>query len=341
MLGLLALLAELTLRGAFDPRYAPRPDFEILHPSTVWANTPGLNHTYYGKDFSQHIATDGFGNRLDGLGPPGPEDSLLLLVGDSYTFGWGVSGDQTFAAYLDQRLARTRPGWRIVNLGVPGFSTLAMAQRLEDYLETIDRRRVKGILVLHADNDPVDNVLYLQYKTGFLVRSYPPRSPMSRSRLLNLLTRTWRTFSAPQVAGPKTHGQMVWEGVDWGAFEQLAPLETDLAATKKLRHLTPLQGKLLGRAVAQIQRACAGQNLPIHHLILYLGPESEVYAPAMQEAISGQPAYGNRLYQHGLMKLGSWDRAVWGHNRHSGGHFTPAYNRHCAKIMFELLQLER
>ncbi|MBT9584932.1 hypothetical protein IV102_16435 [bacterium] len=334
ILAALTLLTEIYLRWKLDPRYAPRPDFEILHPTTVWAPCPNLHYTYYGPDFSQHIITDPFGCRLDGLGPPGPDDSLLLLVGDSYTFGWGVSGDQTYAAYLDRLLSQARPGWRVVNLGVPGFSLLASAQRLQDYLHTVDRRRVRGVLVLHADNDPVDNVLYLHHKTGFLVRTYPPRSPTSPSRLINLLTRAWRDYTAPEGVGPKTQGPMLWAGVDWGRYEDMDPREIDLPGTKKARHLTPLQARLMRLGIDKIHRAL-GRDVSIHHLVLYLGPESEVYAPAMIEVFPQDfPAH-----YHGLMKPGSWDRSVRGHNQHSGGHFTPAYNEHCARVMFDLLQL--
>src|SRR6185503_7609103 len=123
----IGLAAEGMLRWRFDPRFAPRTDFEVPDVDTVWANAPNLNGRYYGPDFSMEIATDSAGNRLSSLGPPQSDDRLVVLVGDSYTFGWGVSTDETFAADLDHRLVALNRHYRVVNLGVPGFGTLAMS----------------------------------------------------------------------------------------------------------------------------------------------------------------------------------------------------------------------
>ncbi len=42
----------------------------------------------------------------------------ILVVGDSFVFGWGVENDETFVHRLDQQLA----GTEVVNLGVTGFN---------------------------------------------------------------------------------------------------------------------------------------------------------------------------------------------------------------------------
>jgi len=341
ILVMLGLATEFCLRRFLDPRYAPRPNFEAANASTVWANTADLHDTYYGSDFSQNIVTDGFGNRQDSLGAPGPEESLVVLVGDSYTFGWGVNGDESYPAYLDQRLADSRPGWRVVNLGVSGFGTLAYAQRLDDYLHTVDHRRVKAVLILHADNDPVDNVLYLLYKTGFMIRSFPQRSPRSQSRLINMLGQLCSSLDTLRAPRPLKTGKMIWQGVDWGNYERMnIARDTDLPLTKQSSQLTRLQEKLMRLGVERIHGACEGMNLPIHHLVLYLGAESKIYAPAMEAAFVNQNSHGNRIFYHGLMNPGGWDPNQPMHNDHSGGHFTPAYNRHCADIMLDLLGLE-
>lgn len=46
-------------------------------------------------------------------------DRRLLVLGDSYAFGQGVSLENRF----DSELARARPRWSIVNLGVMGYGT--------------------------------------------------------------------------------------------------------------------------------------------------------------------------------------------------------------------------
>jgi hypothetical protein len=54
----------------------------------------------------------------------------LVVIGCSFTFGWGVSDNETFAARLQQR----HPEWHVMNLGVPGYGTYQSLLRLEQLL---------------------------------------------------------------------------------------------------------------------------------------------------------------------------------------------------------------
>lgn len=326
MLGLVAG-GELFLRVRHSPRYAPRPPFDMLHPTQIFANRPGLHHTYYGADFHLHITTDDWGNRLDTLGAPAPEHGLVLLVGDSYTFGWGVSDDDTLAAALNQQL---RPqGLAVVNLGVPGFSTLAMAQRLREYLATIDPRRVRAIAVFHSDNDAVDNVLYLLYQNRFQEPFCRPWSAHTPSHLLNwALSKIYRPPGAGWQLGRS--GALQYRGRNYGQFEKLdLKSETDVLAGREKSSYTALQKELLRQGLLELNQLCPAGAL-IHHFVLYLGPHSGATEKAFAECY---PPPSPGVVVHGLIPLHGWPAEQPVHNAHRGGHYTPEFNRFLASYL--------
>lgn len=51
----------------------------------------------------------------------GPVRFRALAIGDSQTYGAGVTYDETFAALLESRLRETEPTAEVLNLGVPGW----------------------------------------------------------------------------------------------------------------------------------------------------------------------------------------------------------------------------
>ena len=71
-----------------------------------------------------------------------PTDCTIVLVGDSVTFGLGVSDGDTWANLV----ARELPGVQLVNAGVAGASITSVAA-------TIEATRADGYVYLIIDND--------------------------------------------------------------------------------------------------------------------------------------------------------------------------------------------
>ena len=70
------------------------------------------------------INAEGF--RDDEIAPSKPPGALrILCLGDSSTFGYGVTPDETYPAWLERSLARRFPGRRVevINAGVPGWES--------------------------------------------------------------------------------------------------------------------------------------------------------------------------------------------------------------------------
>ncbi|MEW6742554.1 MAG: GDSL-type esterase/lipase family protein [Planctomycetota bacterium] len=68
------------------------------------------------------------GLRDDEVTRPKPEGTFrILVIGDSYTYGWGVDQDETIPEQLRDNLERRYPGvvYDVLNAGVPAYDTAA------------------------------------------------------------------------------------------------------------------------------------------------------------------------------------------------------------------------
>ncbi len=115
---------------------APRPlagDWMEMQASTryLWQLAPD-----YRVPMGTGTATVNELGIRDGLlpQPKAHRERRLITLGDSGVFGWGVPDGQTWQEQLERLLLERFPGWRfeVVNMGVPGYSTVQSLRLLED-----------------------------------------------------------------------------------------------------------------------------------------------------------------------------------------------------------------
>ena len=133
-LGLTLAAAEWIARRALplDP-YEIVPDdpeaepIGVEHPTRGHALRPGFRGGFVHPDFAgEEVATNSQGFRDREPPTDKASDALhVTVLGDSVTFGTGVSFEETFSALLESHLAGdlTRPV-RVFNTGVPGYGPL-------------------------------------------------------------------------------------------------------------------------------------------------------------------------------------------------------------------------
>jgi len=95
--------------------------FVISHPTRGLALAPGYDNGVY------RVGLDGF----RGSEPAGDGPSILAL-GDSTTFGWGVAEDETYPAQLAEILHAAGRDVRVINAGVPGYTSSQVRIALEE-----------------------------------------------------------------------------------------------------------------------------------------------------------------------------------------------------------------
>ncbi len=79
-----------------------------------------------------------------------PQASVVLVLGDSITAGFGLRPEQAWPALLAQKT-----GWRVVNAGVNGDRSADASKRLD---ELLDQHRPAAVLVELGGNDMLRRV---------------------------------------------------------------------------------------------------------------------------------------------------------------------------------------
>jgi hypothetical protein len=114
------------------PFSQPQPSVHSYHPEAWWMLTPGVKEdlTFQqgarGTDtatshYAVHISNQGLRDRA--FGPKAPDEFRILLLGDSFTFGKGVSFDDTIGQHLERLANAKGAGARItvINGGTEGY----------------------------------------------------------------------------------------------------------------------------------------------------------------------------------------------------------------------------
>jgi lysophospholipase L1-like esterase len=187
------VMAELALRTVFTiPEVAnPLYSFHESDPVLGWRGKRDWTARFRRQDFDALIAhgPDGW-RRPDPPQPPNPTWRVLFL-GDSFTWGWGVSQGELFSDELQRRLPATAA---VFNRGINGFGTS------QEYLlmqRELAERKYDAVALMFFHNDVGDNVnpkrgrrpLYELDGERLVPRNQPPR------RLIHPLQRFLKDHS--------------------------------------------------------------------------------------------------------------------------------------------------
>ncbi len=115
-----------------------RPSVTRRHVAPAWDVTIRINSAGWRDDESA----------------PKAEDYVILGLGDSQAFGWGVELDQTFYSIVEKRLRKTRPT-RLIKADVPATATVDQVKVLERLMPIYHPHEV--MLAFFVGNDFVDN----------------------------------------------------------------------------------------------------------------------------------------------------------------------------------------
>jgi|GEM_PF-2367361 len=112
---LLHIACRLT-KGIWYPELRRRefPPLYNSDPVLRWRLRPDMNIRFTTGEFDTHIVTDAEGFRKESLGSAGKPRALV--IGDSFSFGWGVEPKDTFSAILSR--SHHIPA---SSKGIPGF----------------------------------------------------------------------------------------------------------------------------------------------------------------------------------------------------------------------------
>jgi lysophospholipase L1-like esterase len=152
---------ELTLRLFFPQTLVPTPvlgeRFSLPHPELGMRYVPGavwrFRHPEYIVEYA--INEDGFREPTSPAPQPSSPGRSLLLLGDSFTFGQGVSYETTWGAIAEGLLRQRGVPLHLINAGVQGMDTRSELLLLRDLAP---RYRPEAVVVGFLINDLYTNV---------------------------------------------------------------------------------------------------------------------------------------------------------------------------------------
>ncbi len=157
---LVALLAgELALRVWYEGVLG-RERLYRYDPVTGWDNAADLNGVYLqGEDLVPvRLRTDGDGRPVYEAAPFRTGAPTVLLLGDSFVFGYYADAEASFAAELRRELAASGCAGGFVNHGVPSFGA---DQSYLRYRSLEDAPESRVVVFVMFENDYLDNDLYV------------------------------------------------------------------------------------------------------------------------------------------------------------------------------------
>lgn len=114
--------------------YKLLPNLHITATETTQAGLELYTATY---------TTDEYGRRVTPVEDVEQRIEFLLFFADSYSFGYGVSDDETFPFYV----AQGAPGYQPYNYGVSGYGPQQMLARLQDHEIAQEISEKQGLLI--------------------------------------------------------------------------------------------------------------------------------------------------------------------------------------------------
>jgi hypothetical protein len=175
----LALVEGLLRLGGWPPE---DPVWTTCH-ETAFRFAPNLGYRHMSSEYDVEFHTNRLGLRSDEIGPK--RGFRVLLLGDSYTCGYGVERPQIFADRLRERLHVD-----LVNAGVGGFEIIHQLH----YFRASGRKLKPDLVVyaLYLNNDLTNNRLWESTADGGL-RRVDGQSPLVQRgtpKLVCLLKRS-------------------------------------------------------------------------------------------------------------------------------------------------------
>jgi hypothetical protein len=264
--------------------YTHRPDWETVHET---------------EEFRVTVHTNGLGLRGAPADAKKPRGTYRILVlGDSFAFGFGVEDAETFAAVLARTLAPPAGFERVevLNAGVAGWSA-------DQYLLFLETRALAWqpdlVLLAETENDPADlawNRLELDARR-LPVRTQPTRRMIDQSGRMRYLEGgplALPAFSFPGQAWVADHSALyhwlryriakLW--IARAVKDEERRLKTEAGAPPEgpIETMTPdaiQRGLWSGSAfqlryhralVAAIRRTCAEHHVPLATLLVNFRP---------------------------------------------------------------------
>ena len=254
----------------------------VSHPYIGHLHTPNSTGVIQGKDFAATHHTDAYGFRNAG---PWPATADIVVVGDSFVFGYGVEDQEAWPAVLDCAL----PQYRVLNLGLIGAGPEQYLRVYETFGRPMQPRVLLiGMLMANDGWDAVtfDHWLALGANGNYMRWRDYERYVFTPQAPIEGLKNLGRRYSYLYNLGQEAYKTWRWGGPEILPFadgSQLQLVPSQLAeATARAQPDQPGFGLIL-KALTQLHALATANDT--HVLVIFQPGKEEVYMPLL-----GKPA---------------------------------------------------
>ena len=283
-----AVAGEGVLRLAgYEPRIKNVMHYYANHDKYGWVIQPNLHARKISTSEGDYsISTDSEGFRIPESGVSDSNGGIILVVGDSYTFGMDVQYTDGYYSQIETLLASSGTRLRTRTVGIPGWSPFQYRDRVDDYLESEDSKQLRCIILgLTLGNDldpPPDPAAFEQAKPfiedGYLVGDWKTghvRAPWQEEGLLRRLLFAVETETATGSLAARAASQPV-----------VRPLFESIGLARRVGTLAP---EFLGKSstkkgwnstlpvLLDIGRISSRREIPL--IILLIADPAQFYLP--------------------------------------------------------------
>jgi lysophospholipase L1-like esterase len=168
------VLSEIVVRLiGYEPIYGvySKPSIFWKHdPLLGWSHEPNARGTYIGPkpwpvEFSTSVEINSAGLRGPEVAPLLPDGVRILFLGDSRLAAFEVEYEQTFAARIEEELARSLAApVQVLNAGVRGYGT---DQSYLYFRERGSKWEPDAVVLAYSANDPRNNITLHRMRRPF------------------------------------------------------------------------------------------------------------------------------------------------------------------------------
>ena len=149
---IIIFLGETILRIFDSQSYMyPRFKFSLEYGTMLYKNQKIIQSCPGHWKFTYNINDYGYRGKLIPISNSYDKKNIVIL-GDSYTFGYGVNDGEEYASVMSKRLEKE---FNIINLGVGGWG---LTQQIRRYYEFGQLYSPKIVVLMYSSNDPKDNL---------------------------------------------------------------------------------------------------------------------------------------------------------------------------------------
>ena len=145
-----------------------------------------------------HVFSDHHGLRIGKGGRRNQDAPQVLVIGDSFTFGYAVEYEESYPAILDDAVG---DGWEVINAGQPGYGPIQYRMLLEDLLAS-GFAPESIVLAVFVGNDIFDVMIDKDQpvRDGFIGNPGGIKFHLKQnSHLYRMASRAYHTLTTPSA----------------------------------------------------------------------------------------------------------------------------------------------